>query len=172
MLMIVLLCCPASAERTVLSTSETEVAIRVHGLGLLPLDGAFTRFQGWLERDPAVPGKCEVFLEAETASLDLVPRSIGDEIVGPDFLDAARFPVLAYRGGCKGDRLEGDLTLHGETHPFALTVTPQTGRMVATGDLRRALWGMNARLWLGGETVRIRVSSPDPYAPVPRIAGQ
>lgn len=166
LVLIVLSIAPAWAQRVALSPPGTEVAIRVHGLGLLPLDGRFTRFHGWFDRDPATPGKCEVFLEAQPASLDMFPAAIGDEITGPDFLDAAAFPVLAYHGGCQvdggGERLEGELTLHGQTHPFALALTHEDGLMVATGELLRAQWGMGARLWLGGETVRIRVTTPDP----------
>ena len=83
-----------------------------------------------------------------------------DTIVGPDFMDAARFPDLTYTGACGATGLGGMLTMHGITKPFALSLDWKGDGVVAEGRLVRADWGMTAMSFLGGRTVRIRVTVP------------
>ncbi len=139
---------------------SSSVAFRAYGLGLLPLDGQFTRFQGRYNYDPAAPTHCSVTLQVEVASLVMSSASVGETVLGPDFLDAARFPVLAYDGACEGEGLAGQLTMHGVTRPFALTMDRRANGVTAAGRLQRAAWGMTGRPLLGGSTVRITVTVP------------
>ena len=151
----------ASPRRVPLAPPATEVTFRAYGLGLLPLDGRFAQFAGWLDYDPANAAACRVDLQVTVHSLvadDGAPRDI---MVGPDFLDADQFPVLRYTGTCDPTgALTGMLTMHGVSRPFALGVTWTANRVVAEGSLLRADWGMTARPLLGGRTVRIRVTVP------------
>ncbi len=78
-------------------------------------------------------------------------------------MDAAQFPVVAFHGGCAGDTVSGNLTLHGQTHPFTLDLERSARGIVATGRLRRAEWGITAHPLLGGSTIRIRVELPNPF---------
>jgi polyisoprenoid-binding protein YceI len=83
-----------------------------------------------------------------------------DTIVGPDFMEAARFPELNYTGTCGPTGLTGMLAMHGVTKPFALSVNWNGDGVVAEGRLVRAEWGMTAMSFLGGRTVPIRVTVP------------
>ena len=83
-----------------------------------------------------------------------------DTIVGPDFMDAASFPELNYTGTCGATGLGGMLAMHGITKPFALSLDWNGDGVVAEGRLVRAEWGMTAMSFLGGRTVRIRVTVP------------
>ena len=112
--------------------------------------------------DPAKPGLCQIMLEIEAASLAMSETSVREQIVGPEFMDVGRFPDMAFDGGCQGDTLTGSLRLHGESHPFALEVSRKDGRLAAVGRLRRAAWGITARPFTAGSTIRIRVALPDP----------
>jgi polyisoprenoid-binding protein YceI len=150
----------AAARRIALAPPQAEVTFRAYGLGLVPLDGRFARFSGWLTYDPDDHGNCHVDLSADVASLAMEDASVRETVVGPDFMDAPRFPTLVYAGSCQQQGLDGMLGLHGVTRPFALSLTWSPGRVVAEGQLRRAEWGMTAMPFVAGRTVRIVVSVP------------
>lgn len=160
--LISLLCVstPARAERHALAPPLSQVAIRINVMGLLPVDGGFERFNGWVDLDPARPGTCQVQLRIETASMSTSSETVRDEAIGPGFLDSARFPVIGFDGGCEGDAIVGRLDMHGVTRPFALALNRSGPVGVATGDLSRSDWGMNERRWVVGETIRITVTTP------------
>jgi polyisoprenoid-binding protein YceI len=168
-LLILMAClgCPlfaasSQAEQIVLSPPSSRVELRIYGMGLLPFDGSFARFHGLMRYDAASPAKCQVVLEVDPASLAMSNDSMREQIIGPDFIDVAQFPQLAFHGGCEGETIAGDLTLHGQTHPFTLDLERSARGMVATGHLRRAEWGITARPLMGGTTIRIRVEIPNP----------
>jgi polyisoprenoid-binding protein YceI len=157
-LLLLLLVQPARAEQLALVPPGSQVGIRVYGLG--------SRFHGSMRYDPARPNACQVILEIEAASLEMSERAVRDTIIGPEFMDVMQFPRLAFHGACQGDAIAGDLLLHGQTHPFSLdreetrsNGTPE-GTMVASGRLHRADWGMTARRFTAGSTIRIRVEIP------------
>jgi polyisoprenoid-binding protein YceI len=150
----------AAPRRIELTPSTSEVGFRGYGLGLLPLDGRFTRFGGSLTYDPADHSNCGVDLVVDVASLVTEDPSMRTTVVGPDFMDAASFPSLTYAGACQGPELHGTLGMHGVVRPFELSLDWGQAGVVAEGRLRRADWGMTAMPILGGRTVRIRVTVP------------
>ncbi len=148
----------AAPLRIELVPPASEVEFRAYGLGLLPLDGQFTRFHGWLTYDPGDQATCNVDLTVEVASLAMADAPTRDTITGPDFMDAANHPLMKYSGACGLSGLNGTLDLRGISHAFGLSLTWSDDRVVAVGDLRRADWGMTAMPILAGPTVRIRVA--------------
>lgn len=153
----------AQPRRAPFGPPSSEVAFRAYRLGILPLDGKFTRFSGWLSYDPDDHGFCEVHLDIEAASLELVePTAMRAIVAGPEFLDVTRFPSLSYTGSCNGDRLDGALGMHGVTGSFPLSLTWSQHGVQAEGRLLRAAWGMTALPLLAGRTIRIRVMIPLP----------
>jgi len=157
----------AAPRRMPLEPPASELAIRAYGMGLLPLDARFDRFTGWLSYDPDNRTFCQVELRAEVASLVADDAIVRGRIIGPEFMDAERFPTLHYSGACHPrDEVHGILEMHGVSRPFALTLEWGAARAVAEGRLLRADWGMTAMPLMGGRTVRIRVSVPlDPPRP-------
>ena len=157
-----LVCCATAAvaapRRIVLGPTGTEVSFRAYGLGLLPIDGNFTRFTGSLTYDPDDHAACRVELAVDVASLIAQDPVLRDTIAGPEFLDATGFPSLVYAGACLERGIDGTLGMHGITRPFELSVTWSRDRVVAVGRLLRADWGMTAMPILAGRTVRIRVA--------------
>jgi polyisoprenoid-binding protein YceI len=163
LLLLALVSLPAMhvrAAEAVLSPTGTDVEIRAYKLGLLPVDGKFTRFHGVFRYDPAKPGACQVMLEIETESLAMSDGAVRPIVLGPDFLDAAHFPDMAFDGGCDGNGISGGLRLHGQTHPLRLEVDQSDGSLIATGRLKRAEWGITAQPFRVGATIRIRVRLP------------
>jgi len=163
LLALLLLATPACATQIELTPATSTVGIRFYGLGLLAIDGNYTRFSGRLSYDPADRSRCQVDLTADTASLAMANTMIREELVGPEFMDTARYPTLDFTGTCQGPAaLRGALTMHGITHGFELTIDWLRNRLVATGRLHRTDWGLRARMFLGGSTVRIQVSATIP----------
>ncbi len=162
-LLILLMTMPAWADQAALSPPSTTVDLRTYGLGFLPLDGNFTRFHGVLRYEPSNQAVCQVVLSIEAASLAMGSDSIRETITGPDSMDVAHYPDLTFEGGCQGDRIAGQLTMHGQTHPFALDLDRSARTIVATGKLRRADWGLTSHPLLGGPVIRIRITIPNPF---------
>ncbi|HET6194632.1 MAG TPA: YceI family protein [Acetobacteraceae bacterium] len=150
----------AAPRRVPLIPPASEVAFRAYGMGLLPIDATFNRFDGSLTYDPDNRRSCQVELRVQVSSLVTDDPSLRGAIIGPDFLDAASFPTLVYTGACQPSGLEGTLAMHGVTRPFTLALEWNTGGVVAQGRLARADWGMTAMLLMGGRTVRITVTVP------------
>ena len=163
LLPLLLIAGTALSEQVSLRPPATAVELRAYGFGLFPFDGNFTRLQGWMRYNPSTTDQCQVMLQIEAGSLSMVNEIIRDRIIGPDMMDAARFPGLVFAGACQGDAVVGDLTMHGETHPVTLDFKRSAGTVVATGHLRRAEWGITGSPLLGGSVIRIRVVLPDPF---------
>jgi polyisoprenoid-binding protein YceI len=152
-----------AAPRTMsLAPPGTAVTLRAYALGMMPVDGDFTRFRGAVSFDGNDPDRCTVELTIEAASLFMPQQSIRDDVVSPTFLDAAAFPTLVYRGDCAAGAVRGTLTMHGQTHPLELELERNRTGLVATGVIHRFEWGMTERPIMVGSTVRIRVSAPWP----------
>jgi len=162
--LLLLLIAALPARAAPLLPPDSRVELRAWGLGLIPFDGRFTRFHGWIRTDSGSPDGCQVVLEVEAASLIMAETSVRDGITGPEFMDVAQFPDLAFHGACEGGRVTGSLLLHGQTHPFTLDSesSPSANTLIFSGKLRRAEWGMTARPLTAGSTVRIRVAFPNP----------
>jgi polyisoprenoid-binding protein YceI len=167
LLPLLLIAGSAWSDQVSLLPPASSVELRSYGFGLIPMDGKFTRFHGWMRYDPANPGACQVVLEIEAGSLAMSNEFIRDRIAGPGMMDVAHFPDLAFRGTCQGQAVVGDLTMHGETHPVALDYTRSGGMVTATGRVRRAEWGIAGSPLIGGSMIRIRVVVPDPFTPQP-----
>jgi len=144
------------------------IGFRAYGLGLLPIDGGFTRFSGTLTLDPAAPGACRLELHAEAASLAMSDPAITEDALGPDLLDVVHFPEFGFHGECKDGAITGPLLLHGVSRPVTLSVEVRDGRWTATGTMRRAEWGMGARPLLAGPEVRLQVTVALPPGFPPR----
>lgn len=152
--------CAEAAPRTVrLEPASTTVAIRAYAIGLVPIDSRFTRFDGTLTYDPATPGTCAATLRIVAASLETANSERREMILGPDFLDAPRFPELRFEGRCNGpDELSGLLNLRGITQPLTMTLSWAAHDIRAQGAMRRALWGMTAKPFIVGPTIRLSVA--------------
>ncbi len=151
----------AAAEPTVfpLDPAHAEIGFRTYALGLVPIDGGFSRFSGTLAIDPAAPSACRITVDVEVASLYMPNAAIRDDALSAEMLDAHEFPRMAYSGACRGDVIEGSLTLHGVTLPLRLSITGAPPHYGVEAALRRSDWGIVGRPVLAGPTVRIRVST-------------
>ena len=152
----------AAPSKFVLQPGSVQVRFRAYGLGLVPIEGQFTRFRGTLTLDNKDPQACTLTLEAETASLDMGSRLMTQDAQGPDLLDVTAYPDFRINGQCVDGRLEATLLLHGISKPIVLNVTRANGTWTAAGMMRRAEWGMGARPFMAGPEVRISMTAGMP----------
>ncbi|HJY85820.1 MAG TPA: YceI family protein [Candidatus Acidoferrales bacterium] len=80
---------------------------------------------------------------------------------GPEVLDSARFPEIRFRSSSVGKKgrdgwtVNGDLTLHGQTHPIAVEVNLQDGHYRGSAKLKQRDFGMKPVSVAGG-TVKVK----------------
>ncbi len=149
----------AQARSLPLDPAHAEIGFRAYAFGMIPMDGTFSRFSGVLTIDPAAPRGCRVDVRVDVTSLHMPDPAIRDDVLSATLLDAAAFPTLTYSGACRGDVIEGALTLHGVTHPLRLAIVNAPPSYIAQASLRRRDWGITGRPLMAGGTVRIRVST-------------
>lgn len=153
---------PANAAPRMLRLAPPGAALGIgaYAMGLVPISARFDRFDGSLTYDPAQPGRCSATLNARVASLEASSAATRATILGPAFLDAGRFPILAFTGTCSdAETIEGSLTLRGVTRKLAMRLTWGPHGLVAEGHVRRRLWGMDAKPLLVGPVIRIRLTA-------------
>ncbi len=157
LLLCAALCPQARADQRAIGPASGRVEMRAYGLGLFPADGNFTRFHGVMRYDPAQPKACQVMLEIDPSSLRMATEAMTEQVTGARFLDTQRYPAMEFNGTCHNDVIAGELSLHGQTHPFELDLQHDGRQLTATGRLYRRQWGIDADPITVGATIRIRV---------------
>jgi polyisoprenoid-binding protein YceI len=163
---------PAGSYR--LDPAHASLLFKLDHLGFSQLVGRFDRFEATLDFDPANPAAAHLVVLVETASIDLDLPDFEQELRGPDWFDAGRFPQARFesRGieitGESTGRVAGDLTLHGASAPVTLDVTFNgagdsilTGRytlgFAADGTLSRSAFGLGTYAPAVGDEVQLEI---------------
>ncbi|AMY71984.1 YceI family protein [Frigidibacter mobilis] len=144
----------APAGRYALDLSHGRLIFRVSHLGFSNYTALFTRFAAELDFDPANPEAMVLTATVDPASIEThFPDPEFDfnaYLAGPDFLDAAAFPEIAFTSTrvrmTAPDKaaVTGDLTLHGVTRPITLRVTFNGGYAPQSFDPGGARIGFSA----------------------------
>jgi polyisoprenoid-binding protein YceI len=88
-------------------------------------------------------------------------NDVRKRMLGPEVLDAGRFPEIRFRStvvkavGADRWTVEGDLTLHGQTHTVSATVQSKEGRYLGESAVRQRDFGIRP-ISLAGGTVKVR----------------
>jgi polyisoprenoid-binding protein YceI len=114
-----------------LDKAHSTLTFHLNHLGFSNYTARFTGFDAQLQFDPANPPGSTLNVTIDPRSLDLnnPPAGFADTLRGPEWLDAAKFPQMTFRStsvevtGTNAMRINGDLTLHGVTHPVTLDAT-------------------------------------------------
>lgn len=154
---------PAGTYR--LDRYHASLLFRVNHMGFSHYTARFTRFDAELVFDPADPAASRLTATVDATSLETdfpFPDQLDfdAELQGDSWLDTAKYPEMRYRStgvtmtGPDTARIDGELTLHGATHPVALTATFNGGYpgmsmdpnarigVSARGTLDRSAFGM------------------------------
>jgi polyisoprenoid-binding protein YceI len=111
-----------------LDKSHASLIFRVDHLGFSKYTARFTTFDAKLGFTPADPAKMTLVatIDPRSIALENPPPGFTDELRGPKWLDAAKFPEMTFRStaveltGPDTARVTGDFTLHGVTKPVVL----------------------------------------------------
>ncbi|HUS23461.1 MAG TPA: YceI family protein [Candidatus Binatia bacterium] len=119
---------PAWAETYEIDRTHTFANFDWMHLGYSHHSGKFTDTKGTVTLDAArKTGSVDVTIQV--ASMDTGVPKLDQHLQGPEFFDAAKYPVITFKSGkldFDGDKVKsvtGDLTLHGVTKPVTLKVT-------------------------------------------------
>ena len=130
--------------------------------------GGFYNISGQLQYDPDLRAG-DISLIIPIDSLNTGNTSFNKSLIGPDFFDAKMHPSARFKSTKwyfnkakkpQVTRVDGYLTLHGETHPISLTATKfECGTSVGfkqeicggnfTAMIDRTKWDINKFAWFG-----------------------
>lgn len=122
---VVMAVCPAHAEEVVYAIDPVHsvVLLKVSHLGLADAYGRFNEMSGEVRYNEAEPEKSSISFEVKADSIDTANKDRDKHLRGPDFFNAAEFPVLSFKStkvekkGEKEYAVTGDFTVRGTTKP-------------------------------------------------------
>jgi polyisoprenoid-binding protein YceI len=118
-----------------LEKSHASLVLRVSHMGFSTYTTRFSRFDADLTLDPRdLPASTVVTtIDAASFEMDGAPQMCLDIMKGPQMLDTAKFPQIAYKSesvrmtGANSMEIAGTLTLHGVTRPLVLAASYNGG---------------------------------------------
>ena len=153
---------PAQAAEEMLKLTPGNMLAQTHSHAIMfNVSGTFRKLSGTLTFDSATHA-CAIDALFVVRSLTAPTMMIRAQVMSKDFLDPDQYPTMRFQGACRanGTLLAGTLTMHGQTHPFAMKLTDvmQNGHLVGfdtTGTLNRYVWGLNGLKMLVGPTITV-----------------
>src|ERR1700733_13469642 len=150
----------AVAQPMTLELTPGNMLAQTHSHALIiGVIGTFRKLSGRLDFDPAAK-TCHIDVTLVVESLELPNALMRSQTMSKGFLDPADYPTQHYIGDCVNGRLQGQLTMRGQTHPFdmQLTLITTNGKPTAIhseGVLDRYQWGLNGLQLTVGKMIRV-----------------
>lgn len=152
-----------------INPTNTHIRFAIERFQTSATTSGFYDTKGQLQYDPSrQTGDISLIIPIE--SLNTGNPSFNSSLTGPDFFDAKKFPSAQFKStkwyfdqnkkSQQVTRVDGRLTLHGETHPISLKATnfdcylsPSLKKDVCGGDftatIDRTKWNINKFIWFG-----------------------
>ena len=151
-----------------IAPASTHIKFAIERFNTSATAGGFYNIKGQLQYDPQrQTGDISLTIPIDT--LNTGNPSFNSSLTGPDFFDAKQFPLAQFRStkwyfnqgeNPQVTRIDGRLTLHGETHPISLTankfdcyLSTSLKQEVCAGHftttIDRTKWNINKFVWLG-----------------------
>lgn len=157
-----------------LDPDHASALFKVDHLGFSTVVGRFDRIEASLEFDAKKPEEAKLDVLITTASLNIHPEALQTELQGSSWFDVETYPQARFTSrkitvlGPDSGKVEGDLTLHGETKPIALEVKFNGGGnnlltgaytlgFSATGTIKRSEFGMGTLVPAIGDEVELEI---------------
>jgi polyisoprenoid-binding protein YceI len=155
-----------------LTSDNTRITFAVRILGMTWMSAYFNDLSGDLVPERrALASRVDVTIQ--TASLTCESARWNERLLSPVWFDAQHYPQIIYHSeevrfdSDGGARVSGQLTLHGQTHAFELTVNrwlcsnqsgaADTCSFDAEGRIRRSDFGLPHGIMEGGDEVIIAI---------------
>ncbi len=138
----------------------------------------FDKIEGNVLLDSADLTRSSIAVSLPLAGLDTGVEKLDEELKGPDFLDATKYPTITFKStrveksGENGLKVTGDLTVHGVTKPVTLDATvnkigifeipgvikAQAAGFDATAVIKRSDFGVIKYLPLVSDELSVRIT--------------
>jgi polyisoprenoid-binding protein YceI len=149
-----------AADRLVaLGPPTTRIGYTVFAWGLWPITGNFDRFEGSVTQDADKPSTCRINVTVDVGSLRMDDPDRRQQTLGPDMLDAARYPTMLFAGHCAPQSIVGILTLHGVSRPVSFATHRDGNQVICAGTVRRRDFGIVGMSGMVAPYVHIRLSA-------------
>lgn len=163
------LACAGMAQTLAIDTAKSVMTIRVYKTGLLSTFGHDHEITAPIASGTVDAAAHRVELRVHTAALRVQdPNTAAKDreqvqmtMQSSQVLDAAQFPEIAFRASAaqpadpQSWTVQGDLTLHGQTHPVTVAVREEGGHYVGAAQFRQTEFGMMPVKVAGG-TVKVK----------------
>jgi len=160
----------------VVEPHHTQVLFGVSHFGLTTFYGVFSGASGSLTLDPTNASASTLSVRIPVASVSTTSAKLDDELKGPDWFDAAKYPVMIFTStkvslvARDQATVMGNLTLHGVTRPVTLNVKFNGAAVnpidraysvgfAVSGDIRRSEFGVSKYVPLVGDDVTLIISA-------------
>ncbi|HLK51529.1 MAG TPA: YceI family protein [Bryobacteraceae bacterium] len=159
----------AAAAPLAIDTAKSTVTVEVKKAGVFSAFGHDHKIAAPPSAGTVDTAAHAVELRFRAAALEVHDRGVSDKdrneiqntMLGPDVLDAKRYPEIVFRStqvetaGAGAWKVQGDLTLHGQTRPVIAEVREDSGRYVGSVRFRQTEFGITPVKVAGG-TVRVK----------------
>jgi len=159
----------SQAASYAINPASTHIRFAIEHFKSSATTGGFYDIKGQLQYDPNLRSG-DISLIIPIDSLNTGNPSFNDSLTGPDFFDVQQYPSAHFKStkwhfnrdkkSPQVSQIDGQLTLHGETHPISLTATKFDcylntsirknvcgGEFTATID--RTKWNIHKFSWFG-----------------------
>ncbi len=159
----------ANAQKRLIDTGKSTLTVHVAKAGMLSALGHNHEIAAPITRGAVDPSAQQVELYANAQSLQVQDEGISEQdrsqirstMLGPEVLDAQRYPEIAFRStsvaaaGAGAWTVQGNLTVRGQTRPVRVEVRESGGHYVGTAQFKQSEFGIQPVKAAGG-TIRVK----------------
>ena len=159
----------AFAQKRAIDTDKSTVTVRVYKAGVFSALGHNHEISAPVARGTTDNTAHQVELYVKTSALQVRDPGTSDKdraeiqstMLGPEVLDAAGQPEIAFRSinaepaGAGAWKVNGNLTLRGQTHPVSVDVREEGGHFVGNASLKQTDFGIKP-IKVAGGSIRVK----------------
>jgi polyisoprenoid-binding protein YceI len=159
----------AIAQKRAIDPGKSVMTVRVYKAGVLSALGHNHEIAAPIAGGSVDIAARHVELHSQTRTLEVRDPGVSDKdraeiqstMLGPEVLDAERHPEIAFRStgaepaGAGSWKLQGNLTLHGQTRTVAVEVREEGGHYVGTSLFKQTEFGIKPVKVAGG-SIRVK----------------
>jgi polyisoprenoid-binding protein YceI len=174
-----------AAEKYDIDASHSGVVFGWSHFGFSNPTARFDKIEGSVLLDKADLTKSSISVTLPLEGLDSRVAKLDEELRGPDFLDAAKYPTITFKSnkvektGDSGLRITGNLTVHGVTKPVTLdakvnkiglfeipgVIKAQAAGFDATTVIKRSDFGVTKYVPAVSDEISVRITLDAKQAP-------
>jgi polyisoprenoid-binding protein YceI len=159
----------ASAQQHAIDIAKSTMTVRVYKAGVFSALGHNHEIAAPIARGTADTSAHQVELYVNASALQVRdPDTSGKDraeiqstMLGPEVLDAANQPEIAFRStaaepmGAGAWKVSGNLTLRGQTHPVSVEVHEENGHYVGNSLIKQTEFGIKP-IKVAGGSIRVK----------------